>query len=124
MMEGMNEGFKQLESVAPTLLLSMPQLLDPNFRRTVVLLCQHSDEGAWGLVVNRPTGKSAAMVVQLDPPIMQDSGMQLWLGGPVEPQRGCLLLGAEPDEDEYLRVCDGLYISGSSSSRRRPAVAS
>ena len=39
-------------SLAPSLLLSMPQLVDPNFNRTVVLPCQHSDRGAFGLVVN------------------------------------------------------------------------
>ena len=36
-------------SLAPTLLLSMPQLVDPNFSKTVVLLCKHDDEGAFGL---------------------------------------------------------------------------
>ena len=41
-------------SLAPSFLLSMPQLLDPNFSRTVVLLCKHSEDGAFGLVVNRP----------------------------------------------------------------------
>ena len=38
----------------PTLLLSMPQLQDPNFSRTVVLLCDYAPEGAFGLVLNRP----------------------------------------------------------------------
>lgn len=37
-----------------TLLLSAPEMLDPNFMHTVVLLVDHSDEGAFGLVVNRP----------------------------------------------------------------------
>src|SRR6185295_15701842 len=40
-------------SLAPSLLLSMPQLLDENFCRTVVLLCKHNAEGAFGLFVNR-----------------------------------------------------------------------
>ena len=46
-------------SLAPALLLSMPQLIDPNFARTVVLLCEHAREGAFGLVVNRPVRHSA-----------------------------------------------------------------
>ena len=41
-------------SLAPAFLLSMPQLTDPNFSRTVVLLCKHNSEGAFGLVLNRP----------------------------------------------------------------------
>ena len=50
-------------SLAPALLLSMPQLLDPNFARTVVLLCEHAAEGAFGLVVNRPSDIRAAEAV-------------------------------------------------------------
>ena len=43
-----------VESLAGQLLISSPSLVDPNFRRTVVLLLQHGAEGAFGLVVNRP----------------------------------------------------------------------
>ncbi len=118
-MGSMPEAFRQLESVAPTLLLSMPQLDDPNFRHAVVLLCQHGDEGAWGLIVNRPTGKAASLVVQMDPPLTSDSGMELWVGGPVEPERGCLLLGDEPSGGDAVRICEGVYLSGSSMLLRR-----
>ena len=37
----------------------MPQLVDPNFARTVVLLCEHSADGAFGLVMNRPSETEA-----------------------------------------------------------------
>jgi putative transcriptional regulator len=107
------------DSIAPALLLSMPQLSDPNFKQTVVLLCQHEPEGAWGLVLNRPTGRSAAVAVQLDPPVGVDNGLELWFGGPVEPQRGCLLLGDAIDEAESLQLSEGLYISGSPTLLRR-----
>ena len=46
---------RESSSLAPTLLLSMPQMQDENFDRTVVLLCDHTAEGAFGLVLNRPT---------------------------------------------------------------------
>ena len=46
-------------SLAPTLLLAMPQMQDPNFARSVVLLCRHAPEGAMGLVVNRRTDQRA-----------------------------------------------------------------
>ncbi len=100
-------------SVAPALLLSMPQLNDPNFQHTVVLLCQHTDEGAWGLVLNRPTGKYAAVVNTEGQPGSTASGLEVWVGGPVELERGCLLLGSEPDEGEAVRLCEGLFLSGS-----------
>lgn len=106
-------------SVAPALLLSMPQLDDPNFRRSVVLLCQHTPDGAWGLVLNRPTGASAAQAVRLDPPVPSANRLELWTGGPVEPERGCLLLGEDPDDVESVQICPGIFISGSATLLRR-----
>src|SRR5580692_11713311 len=109
-------------SLAPALLLSMPQLVDPNFNRTVVLLCKHSDEGAFGLVVNRPLVTTGRVVVNLDPPVTPDHDLQVWIGGPVEPQRSWILIGDEPDDDEEergMRVADGLYLSTSPDLLRR-----
>ena len=63
----MKESSSREHSLAPTLLLSMPQLLDPNFQRSVILLCEHGAEGAFGLVLNRPTETPAADVVGLNP---------------------------------------------------------
>ena len=91
----------------------MPQLLDPNFARSVVLLCEHSAEGAFGLVLNRPTGQRASQVIQLTPPPTQDNGLKLWVGGPVEPQRGWLLLGEQPAGDGAVQICDQVYLSSS-----------
>ena len=64
----MKESGSRDYSLAPTLLLSMPQLLDPNFERSVILLCEHGTEGAFGLVLNRPTETPAAcgLVVRLN----------------------------------------------------------
>jgi putative transcriptional regulator len=106
------------ESLAPSLLLSMPQLQDPNFTRSVVLLCEHAPEGAFGLVLNRPTDVAAASAVHLDPPVAGANGLRLWLGGPVEPQRGWILAGEEPAEDARL-ISEGVYLSSSPQALRR-----
>src|SRR6476661_4304165 len=92
------------EPFAAALLLSMPQLLDPNFARTVVLLCDFAPEGAFGLVLNRPTEMPATSMVKLDPPIVGGNGMPLCIGGPVEPERGWILMGTAPDEAEYREI--------------------
>ena len=105
--------------LAPTLLLSMPQLVDPNFARTVVLLCEHAPEGAFGLVLNRPTGVTAASVVRLDPPVAEEGGLTLWMGGPVEPQRGWILLGDQSQGSDARRIADGVYLSASPVLLRR-----
>jgi putative transcriptional regulator len=94
------------------LLLSMPQLQDPNFARTVVLLCDYAPEGAFGLVINRPTDVPATTMVRLDPPVVAGNDMPLWIGGPVEPQRGWILTAAEPAA-EFKFVREGLYLSTS-----------
>jgi putative transcriptional regulator len=104
--------------LAPALLLAMPQLADPNFRHTVVLLCEHSDDGAWGLVLNRPTGERAAAVVEFSPALTGDSGIEVWTGGPVEPQRGCLVLPEEPIGSESFEVSPGVYIAVSAELLR------
>ena len=101
------------ESFEPALLVSMPQLQDPNFAKTVVLLCDYGPEGAFGLVLNRPTGMAATEMVRLEPPIVGGNDMRLWIGGPVEPQRGWILLADEPPAAEFKCIRDGLYLSTS-----------
>ena len=107
------------QSLAPTLLLAMPQMQDPNFARSVVLLCRHEPEGAMGLVLNRPTGALVSSLVEIDPPLKHDSKMEIWVGGPVEPQRGWLLLGDDPGTSESLTVAQGIYLSASMDALRR-----
>jgi putative transcriptional regulator len=106
-------------SLAPTLLLSMPQMLDENFERTVVLLCDHTADGAFGLVLNRPTTTAAVEAVAFDPPLDGHQGPLLWTGGPVEPQRGWILLGETVDPDAQTEVAPGLYLSTSIDLLRR-----
>ncbi|HOQ61437.1 MAG TPA: YqgE/AlgH family protein [Vicinamibacterales bacterium] len=105
-------------TLAPALLVAMPQLADPNFRRTVILLCEYSQDGAWGFILNRPTGRLATGVIEFSPPLASDSGLELWTGGPVEPQRGALLLPEEPLGEDAYEVSPGVYVSSSASLLR------
>jgi putative transcriptional regulator len=79
------------------LLVAGPGLVDPNFRRTVVLVGEHGEEGAMGLVLNRPT---PATVHEAVPPLAElvDPEELVWAGGPVQPQ-AIVVLG-EFDEPE------------------------
>ena len=109
----MTDGFR------PTLLLSMPQMQDPNFARTVVLLCDYLPDGAFGLVLNRPTDLPASEMVRLEPPVTTGNQLPLFIGGPVQPERGWILVGEPPDEAEFRTVVDGLYLSTSPHLLRR-----
>jgi len=72
-------------SLRGQLLVAGPALVDPTFRRAVVLLGEHGDEGAMGVVLNRP---STALVEDAVPPIatLTDPGAPVYLGGPVQPE--------------------------------------
>ena len=109
-------------SLAPALLVSMPQLCDPNFHRTVILLCRHSQEGALGLVVNRPLMTSGRVVVNLEAsePMSADHDLQVWVGGPVEPQKSWMLVGEQTGEEmQGRRIAERLYLSTSPDLLRR-----
>ena len=100
----------------------MPQLVDPNFKRTVVLLCKHSEDGAFGLVINRPLITTGRVTVNLDPPVSSDRELQVWIGGPVDPERSWILAGEPPDANDAGpegRIADNLYLSTSPDLLRR-----
>lgn len=97
---------------SPILLLSMPQMADPNFAKTVVLLCDYTEEGAFGLIVNRQMAEPAWQLIKTRPSVRVDPDLRLWIGGPVDPQRTWVLM-AEPQgpDDEQREICPGVLLS-------------
>jgi putative transcriptional regulator len=89
---------------APCLLVASPALLDPSFLHTVVLLVEHDEEGALGLILNRPLPLSLAQVSQEGGmPFLGPDEATAWRGGPVDPQRGVLLVqGGLPAEEDTV----------------------
>jgi putative transcriptional regulator len=79
------------------LLLSGPSLVDPNFRHTVILLGNHDDDGAMGVILNR---RSPVAVADAVPPLAALVGPDelVFLGGPVQPEAVLVLADfAEPE---------------------------
>ncbi|HVS84505.1 MAG TPA: YqgE/AlgH family protein [Gaiellaceae bacterium] len=87
-----------MESLQGQLLIASPALLDPNFRRTVVLVTEHNDDGAAGLVLNRPSPVPVAEAVPALEALVED-GEQVWVGGPVQTD-AVLVLGEFEDPDD------------------------
>lgn len=101
-------------SLAPGFLIAVPQMLDPNFKQTVVLLLECNDEGALGVVVNR---ESPMLLSDLcsdhQLPYSGHSGKKVRQGGPVQPEQGIVVYGHEHADPEGREVCDGLFVSAS-----------
>jgi putative transcriptional regulator len=87
-----------VETLRGHLLVASPGLLDPNFRRTVVLVTEHTDEGAAGLILNHPSPVEVAAAVPQLEPVVED-GEPVWVGGPVQPE-AVLVLGEFLDPDD------------------------
>ncbi len=76
-------GKTPMESLEGRLLVAVPQLLDPNFARALVLLIEHNDDGAFGVVINRPIGKTLQELWREVGSAACHSRQPIYLGGPV-----------------------------------------
>ena len=97
-------------------LVAMPGLDDPNFRETVTFICEHSAQGALGIIVNRP------MNVVLEDVLKQlalkasdsDTGASpVFLGGPVQTDRGFVIHEPHGEWEATLKVTDSLGVTTS-----------
>jgi putative transcriptional regulator len=89
-------------SLRGQLLVASPALVDPNFHRTVVLVAEHTDEGALGFVLNRPSEASVDEVVPVLDSLV-DGDEAIHFGGPVE-RSGVVLLAEFDDPAEAARL--------------------
>lgn len=96
----------QIHSLRGQLLIAGATLPDPNFARTVVLICEHSEDGALGLVLNRP---SELIVADVAPELAMLTGDDATIhsGGPVQPE-ALLVLGDFDDAS-----CAAMPVAGS-----------
>jgi putative transcriptional regulator len=104
-----------MDSARGQLLIAGPSLLDPNFWRTVVLVIEHTDEGALGLVLNRPSETTVGdAVAQLEE--LVDLEDQLFIGGPVQPSSVIVLAEFEDPGDAALIAFDDVGVLGAGGS--------
>ena len=106
----------QTATLKNQLLIAMPSLEDPNFSRTVTYICEHGEEGAMGIVLNRPTELSLADVLRhMDiAGGVGDTGRQMvFLGGPVEEERGFVLHTHTDPWDSTLAINEDISVTTS-----------
>lgn len=93
-------------------LIADPKLRDPNFSQTVILLCEHNDQGTLGVVVNRPTTlRLSEAIPNLDG--AHSTSDVIYSGGPVQPDHIMTLYRADEQVPESEHVADGMYLGGS-----------
>lgn len=102
--------------LADHFLIAMPALADPNFHRSVTLICQHDADGAMGIVINRAADYTLdELLAQMDltpgAPVL--AGQPLVAGGPVQPERGFVLHDDPREWNSTLRFGRGLAVTTS-----------
>jgi putative transcriptional regulator len=97
-----------MESLEGQFLIASPKLLDPNFVRTVVLLVEHNDMGALGLVINRPTGKTVQELWKQVGESPCESQLPVHLGGPVS---GPLMALHTTEDLAEMEIVSGVYLA-------------
>ena len=86
-------------------LIAMPSLADPNFHRTVTLMCAHSEDGAMGIVINRPLDIKLTSVLDhmsIETTSADAERVPVLQGGPVQRERGFVIHQPPGDWDSVL----------------------
>ncbi len=112
-------GFESEKDLAQgRFLVAGRKLKDPNFYQTVILLIRYGQDGASGLVINRPLNVKLSTVL---PEIkeLEQRKENLYLGGPVEPNRILLLLKSATTPEDSMPVFGDVYISSSRKELQR-----
>ncbi len=97
-------------------LIAMPGMVDPNFSGSVVYICEHSDKGALGLVINRPTDLTLSTLfdkVDLKLEIAPWKDEPVFFGGPVQTERGFVLHRPPGAYSSSLPVADDIALTTS-----------
>ncbi len=105
----------------PTILIASPQMADPFFERTVVLLWHHDDEGAIGVVVNRHLDHAISEVISAEDgvQVIDHRHNRVSWGGPVETTSGTVVTSGSVEEAEGWTLECGINITRSQDALHR-----
>ena len=104
-------------SLSNHFLIAMPALEDPNFHHTTTYICEHDEEGALGIVINRPSNMQLGEILQhmdIEAGSEEIASQTVYMGGPVQTDRGFVLHEPDGDWEATLRVTDNIYVTSSS----------
>jgi putative transcriptional regulator len=107
-MEFFDFNDKDIEPKSGDLLISEPFLADPNFMRTVILLCEHNDQGSIGFILNKPSSMTLEDVVKDFKGVEQE----IFIGGPVQQDTLHFIHRKGELIAESTKLAEGLYWGG------------
>ena len=105
-----------VESLSNHFLIAMPALSDPNFHHTTTLICEHNADGALGLVINRPIDLQLGDILEhmgIDPGSSEIAALPIYMGGPVQNDRGFVLHEPLGSWEATLKVTETTGITSS-----------
>lgn len=105
-----------IEYLANHFLIAMPSLTDPNFSRTVSYVCEHNDDGAIAIIINRPTEYTLSyifeqMSIEVTHPTAND--IPVMYGGPVQQDRGFVIHRPHGKWRSSLKVTEDIAVTTS-----------
>jgi len=104
-----------------SLLVALPSLVDPNFKQTVVLLCEAGEDGSMGLVVNRPTPLRLSEALP-EQDILQGSDVPVYMGGPVQTDRILILNRGGSPVEGFLPIFSEIALGGTLEALKEAAT--
>jgi putative transcriptional regulator len=105
-----------LASLNNHFLIAMPALSDPNFHHTATLICEHNEEGALGIIINRPLGINLGDILEhMDISASSEAiaTLPVFMGGPVQGDRGFVLHEPLGNWDATLKVTENTGVTSS-----------
>jgi len=105
-----------ISNLANHFLIAMPGMRDPLFRRSVAFVCQHSEEGAMGLLINRLSEYRLGDVLaqmNLQSELSHVSDAPVLIGGPVQPERGFVLHTPHGQWESSFKISDRICVTTS-----------
>lgn len=112
----MADDMIKMTSLANHFLIAMPALTDPNFQQSVTYICEHNEEGAMGIIINRPLDIQLGDVLQhmdIEAEHSQIANQLVYLGGPVQTERGFVIHRPPGHWEAMLRVSESVGVTTS-----------
>jgi putative transcriptional regulator len=109
-----SETLTSAPSLQDHFLIAMPAMADPHFVKTVTYICKHDAEGDFGIVINRPSELSLAELLNQLAIKLENRSLAahaVFLGGPVEPERGFVLHRSQREYDGTLSMPSDIKVT-------------